>query len=88
MRTTAVAPDASDFEPLMARPGDLVVVEEEGDLSCRDWWLGHVIHSTCGARNPHFSSLFQVADIDTGFIRIINADLVKGILRPRNLKKI
>ena len=76
----------SDLQPLMVIPGDLVVVEEGANPSCRDWWLGHVIHAGCGARNPHSNSLFQVADIDTGFIRIINADLVKGILRARNSK--
>ena len=78
----------SGLDPLAAMPGDLVVVEEEGNPSCKDWWLGHVIHAARGARSPHSNSLFQVADVDTGFIRMINADLVKGILRPRNLNKI
>ena len=75
------------FDFLMAMPGDLVIVEDENKRSGEDWWLGHVIHATCGARNPDLNSLFQVADIDTGFIKMINADLVKGILRPRNLKE-
>ena len=76
--------EAVEFNRLMVMPGDLVIVKDENKFSCEDWWLGHVIHATCGARNPDLNSLFQVADIDTGFIRMINADLVKGILRPRN----
>ena len=70
---------------LSVRPGDLVVVEEESiaNKSEDNWWLGHVIHVAFGARGLHVNSLFQVADIDTGLVKTINADLVKGILRPR-----
>ena len=80
-------PSASDPRAvfLSVNPGDLVVIQN-GESSLengRDWWLGHVIHSTCGARDHRVNSIFQVADVDTGFIRTINADLVRGILRPR-----
>ena len=77
---------APDF--LLAKPGDIVVVEE--DLSVlgnekADWWLGCVIHVVGGARDPRANSLFQVACVDTGNIRTINADVVKGILKPKDL---
>ena len=73
---------------LFAHPGDLVVVEEDSAMVGRDgvdWWVGHVIHVVGGARDPDASTLFQVACIDTGVIRVVNADLVKGILRPKTL---
>ncbi len=41
----------------------------------KDWWIGRVIHIICSARGPE-PSLFQIACIDTGVIRIVNADLV------------
>ena len=77
---------APDF--LLAKPGDIVVVEEDSPVveagKMPDWWVGHVIHVVGGARDPHVNSLFQVACIDTGIIRTINADVVKGILRPKD----
>ena len=73
---------AHDF--LVVKPGDLVVVEvDELALASgapRDWWLGYVIHVMSGARDHRINSLFQVADVDTGLVRTINADLVKGVL--------
>ncbi len=77
---------APDF--LLAKAGDIVVVEEGSPVAREgkaDWWLGHVIHVVRGARDPSAASLFQVACVDTGMIRTINADLVKGILRPKDL---
>ncbi len=84
MRTNRLRALDVEMNCLMAMPGDLVIVEGEDKCSSEDWWLGHVIHATCGARNSDLNSLFQVADVDSGFIRMINADLVKAILRPRN----
>ena len=84
--SVVVAGAAPDF--LLAKPGDIVVVEESdsvvgGDKA--DWWIGLVIHVIGGARDPRVNSLFQLACVDTGMIRTINADLVKGILRPKAL---
>ena len=78
------------FNFLKVVPGDLVVVQDsslEREVST-GWWLGHVVHSICGARDPSSNSLFQVVDIDTGIVRTINADLVQGILRPREPKNV
>ena len=46
------------------------------------WWMADVIHVDGGARNPKVPKLFQVADVDTGTVQWINADLVKRIV-PR-----
>ena len=70
---------------LVVCPGDLVVVEDgrafAKTLSASDWWLGRVIHVVTGPRDVKVNSLFQIADIDTGVVRSVNADLVKGKLR-------
>ena len=44
--------------------------------------MADVIHVDGGARNPKAPSLLQVADVDTGTIQWINADLVIHIF-PR-----
>ena len=57
---------------LRARCGDLVVVEGEDP---GDWWMGHVLHVVGSARGPE-PSLFQIACIDSGVVRMVNADQV------------
>ena len=54
-----------------------MIVEENGD-----WWMGDVMFVEGGARNTKVPTLFQVANVDTGVIRWINADLVTHIV-PR-----
>ena len=42
-----------------------------------------------GARDPTIHNLFQIADVDSGEIRWVNADLVTHILpgrQPQNTK--
>ena len=64
---------------LAVRVGDLVVVE--GPLGAdNDWWVGQVIHAEGGAR-CQANSLFQIACIDSGCIRTVNADAVLDILQ-------
>lgn len=60
---------------LAVQRGDLVVVQSRAD-----WWMGHVIHVEGNARSSE-PSLFQVACIDTGAIRTVNADAVVAILQ-------
>ena len=43
------------------------------------WRMADVIWVDGGARNPKVPTLFQVADVDTGVINWINADLVTHI---------
>ena len=45
--------------------------------------MGDVIHCGSAAREPCNHNLFQVADVDSGVIRWINADLVTHILADR-----
>lgn len=82
-----VAPASSPIF-LSAQLGDIVVVEEDPKASGEEglsWWLGRIIHATGGARNPRHRNIFQVVDVDTGLIKTINADLVKGILKSRDV---
>ena len=46
------------------------------------WWMADVIFVGGGARNPKVPTLFQVADVDSGVVRWVNADLVAHIV-PR-----
>lgn len=62
---------------LAVRVGDLVAVQASGD-----WWVGQVIHAEGGARSSA-NSLFQIACIDSGVIRTVNANGVIDVLCPR-----
>ena len=44
------------------------------------WWIGDVLFMEGGARNPKVRTLFQIACVDTGTIRWVNADLVTHIV--------
>jgi len=46
------------------------------------WWMADVIFVDGGARNPKVPTLFQVADVESGVVRWVNADLVTHIV-PR-----
>ena len=43
------------------------------------WSMADVIWVDGGARSPRIPTLFQVADVDTGVISWVNADLVNHI---------
>ena len=69
-----VAPQ-SDPVFLHVRPGMTVIVDDG-----KDWRMADVIWVDGGARNPKVPPLFQVADVDTGVINWVNADLVTHIV--------
>ena len=72
---------------LGVRPGDVVIVWDHPELVDSDtnaWWMGEVIFMEGSARNPKAPSLFQIADVDTGVIRWVNADCVQQTLIPIN----
>ena len=77
------------FEPsrdifLLVRPGDFIFIQGNSpSLAGEAYWLAHVIHASSGARNHRSNSIFQVLDLRTGCIKIINADLVKAIFRTK-----
>ena len=64
---------------LTVKAGMTVIV---GNDEADDWWMADVIHVDGGARNPKVPTLFQVADVDSGVIRWVCADLVTHIV-PR-----
>jgi len=59
---------------LAVQVGDLVAVRRTPD-----WWVGQVIHAEGGA-GCNANSLFQIACVDSGVIRTVNADAVLDIL--------
>ena len=63
----------------MSRPGHFVIVAG-GRLAQGDWWMGQVLFCEGSARHPRLPSLFQVADVDTGVIKWINADAVSDVI--------
>ena len=44
------------------------------------WWMADVIFVEGGARNPKVPTFFQVADVGSGVVRWVNADLVTHII--------
>ena len=70
---------------LGVKPGDIVVVWEHPELVNSDstaWWMGEIIFMEGSARNPKAPSLFQIADVDSGVIRWVNADCVRRVMIP------
>ena len=64
-------------------PGMKVIVKHDnltGEKADKDWWMGQVIHCGGAARDPSIHNLFQIADVDSGVIRWVNAVLVNHIL--------
>ena len=59
---------------LHVRPGMTVIVNDG-----KDWRMADVIWVDGCTRNPKFPTLFQVADVDTGVINWVNAELVTHI---------
>ena len=81
--SSAVAAPKSAPVFLHVKPGmTMIVTDTEGS-----WRMADVIWVDGVARNPKDPTLFQVADVDTGVINWVNADLVTRIcpwgLRPQ-----
>ena len=74
---SAVAPPKTDPVFLHVKAGMTVIVDDGSD-----WRMADVIWVDGGARKPKVPTLFQVADVDTGTITWVNADLVTHIV-PR-----
>ena len=68
---------------LDAAPGMTVIVKHDfmtGEKADKDWRMGQVIHGGGAARNPKIHNLFQIADVDSGVIRWVYADLISHIV--------
>ncbi len=64
-------------------PGMTVIVKHDyltGEKADKDWWIGQVTHYNGAARDPKIHNLFQIADVDSGVMRWVNAELVTHIL--------
>ena len=73
-------------EFLFVKTGDYVIINNEKtnrdtQETENNYWIGQVINCIGGARNPNSWTLFQVVNIDSGEITIINADIVERILK-------
>tara|TARA_B100000900_G_scaffold309927_1_gene268670 strand:- start:505 stop:747 length:243 start_codon:yes stop_codon:yes gene_type:complete len=69
---------------LSVRAGDCVAIKSQHHYSSsrniQDYWIGRVIYCIGGARDNNSWTLFQVINVDSGEVKIINADTVKMIL--------
>ena len=74
-QVSAVVALKSDPVFLHVKAGMTVIVADTDGA----WRMADVIWVDGGARNPKIPTLFQVADVDTGVINWINADLVTHI---------
>ena len=73
---------------LSAKSGDVVVVWDAPSLvgtESTDWWMGEILWVEGGARETKVATMFQLADIDTGVIRWVNADCVQQVMLPIEL---
>ena len=77
-RGSGVSAPKSDPVFLHVKSGMTVIVTDTD----RAWRMADVIWVDGGARNPKVPTLFQVADVDTGFINWVTADFVTHIV-PR-----
>ena len=75
---SGVSAPTSDPVFLHVKLGMTVIVTDTDGA----WRMADVIWVDGGARNPKIPTLFQVADVDTGVINWVNADLVTHIV-PR-----
>ena len=64
---------------LHVQPGHFVIVGGN-NVEQGDWWMGQIIFCEGSPRQPKLPSLFQVADVDTGVIKWINADEVSDVI--------
>ena len=73
------------------KSGDYVAINAEKNNSSslskehKSYWFGQIINCIGGARDPNAWTLFQVMNIDSGEVMIINADTVEMILKTSNL---
>ncbi|WP_191964820.1 DUF3104 domain-containing protein [Synechococcus sp. RSCCF101] len=93
-RTAVWRQDAASRDPLVPLPtdalrqadptaflqvqvGDTVLIDDPEPFTAE--WIGLVIHAEGGARGPE-NNYFQVADVDTGLVKMLSADAVVAVL--------
>ena len=85
-RSVFPASDAEQPLFLSVRPGMTVCVASVATsfnavADKGDWWMGQVIWCEGGARDPKVNTMFQIADVDDGTVRWVNADQVTHIVQ-------
>ena len=65
---------------LSVQVGDIVIIKSNDNDATERFWVGQVIHKAGNSLNPNENTIFQIANVDTGIISSINADLVIEIL--------
>ena len=83
--STPRAPEGPRPIFLGVKPGMTVIVRKQPEdifaaATEEDWWMGQVVFCEGSARDSKAPSLFQIADVDSGVIRWVNADLVLQVL--------
>ena len=79
----AASPFQNRPQFLDVRSGNFVIVRAPQEVTRAEkdfWWMGQVLCCEGGARDSNINSLFQVADVDDGAVRWVNADEVIHIL--------
>ena len=61
-------------------PGRRSSDELTGQKAKKDWLMEQLIHCGGAARDHNFRNLIKIADVDSGVIRWVNADLVTHIV--------
>ena len=64
----------NEIKFLKAKVGDFVATEQDEIVK--------IISGVEGARDQNINTLFQVVVLDTGIIKYINPDDIKGIIKP------
>jgi hypothetical protein len=60
----------------------IVEAEQQVILKANDsWWMGQVAFCEGGARDPRVNTMFQVANVDDGYIRWVNGDAVTHVVK-------
>ena len=74
--------DSAKPVSLDVKPGMTVIVgnnDRPGETLDKNWWMEEVIHCCGAAHAPSIHNPVQVADVNTGVIRWINANLATHI---------
>ncbi len=67
-------------------PGMTVIVKHDyltWEKAEKDWWMGKVIHCSGAVRAPSIHNPIQIADVDSGVIRLVKADLMTCIFSSK-----
>lgn len=82
-----VIPDPKERPPSVDLvPGDIVVVwshpETVGFQEDKNWWMGEVMFCEYSAKEDNAPSLIHIADVDSGIICPVNANVVEKVQMP------